>query len=324
MRSPNMMNDNSDKTIEVNDESFVDNRPVDVPVITIERYGDKTTDSGQHGLPIKKSKKLPIILSCVLGFIILTGAVLWIKRYDFMSPGVPVSVSDAENMQLLDLPFSPSASGTKMMTDSILGVTMDFYPLQGLRASLETELPDTTDQTLVLFMRSSDYHPDGATIGTLVAAGKRQESKERKSRAAYMAISKDGKPVIGVSLSDRLADYATKTGGSFFRQYLLLSDATLPTEFYLHGKVERAAIARMNNGSLHYVVTHNKESMYDFADALREYGFVDAIYLTGGKSYTFYRDSDGNAHVPEVTKEKYTKYTDKALPAPLLVFRNAN
>lgn len=241
-----------------------------------------------------------------------------------MSLGMPVSISDSENIRLLIQPFSPSATGTELTTDSVLGVPMDFYSLQGLRASLENELPDTTDKSLVLFMRSSDYHPDGANIGTLVVGGNRKEAKERKSRAAYMAISKDGKPVIGVSLSDRMADYMTKTGGSFFRQYLMLSDATLPTEFYLHGKVERAAIARMNDGKLYYVVTHNKESMYDFADALREYGFVDAIYLTGGNSYIFYRDTDGNSHVPEETKEKYNKYSDKSLPAPLLVFRNAN
>lgn len=319
-----MMNDKSDKTIEVNDDSFIDDRPVEVPVITIERYRENLTNSPSQLQPTKKSKKRLIILSSVLAIIVIVCSILWIKRYDLMSPGVPVSVSDSENIELLSQPFASAAHGTELTTDSILGVAMDFYSLQGLRASLEEELPDTTDKSLVLFMRSSDYHPDGATIGTLVVAGKRQEAKERKSRVAYMAISNDGKPVIGVSLSDRMADYATKTSGSFFRQYLLLSDATLPTEFYLHGKVERAAIARMNDGSLHYVVTHNKESMYDFADALREYGFVDAIYLTGGKSYTFYRDVEGNPHVPEETKKKYAKYADSPLPAPLLVFRNAN
>lgn len=319
-----MMNDKSDKTIEVNDDSFIDDRPVDVPVITIERYGENLINSRTRLHLTKKSKKLLIILSSILAIIVIAGIVLWSKRYDLLSPGVPVSVSDTENMELLNQPFAPYASGTELNTDSILGVAMDFYSLQGLKASLEEELPDTADKSLVLFMRSSDYHPDGATIGTLVAAGKRKVAKERKSRAAYMAISNDGKPVIGVSLSDRMADYATKTGGSFFRQYLLLSDATLPTEFYLHGKVERAAIARMNDCSLHYVVTHNKESMYDFADALREYGFVDAIYLTGGKGYTFYRDVEGKAHVPEETKEKYHKYPDRHLPAPLLVFRNAD
>ena len=33
--------------------------------------------------------------------------------------------------------------------------------------------------------------------------------------------------------------------------------------------------------------------MYDFADALLEYGFTDAIYITGGNDRCFYRDRNG-------------------------------
>ena len=68
---------------------------------------------------------------------------------------------------------------------------------------------------------------------------------------------------------------------------------------------------------------HGRESMYDFADALREYGFVDAVYMTGGNAYSFHRDSAGNSHVNSATLEKIGKYGSRPLPQPLLVLRSA-
>lgn len=80
--------------------------------------------------------------------------------------------------------------------------------------------------------------------------------------------------------------------GSYFRQFVLVSDGQLPPRFYLHGKVERCAIGRMGD-RLYYITSRHKESMWSFADALREYGFIDAIYITGGRDYAFYRDTQG-------------------------------
>ena len=80
--------------------------------------------------------------------------------------------------------------------------------------------------------------------------------------------------------------------GSYFRQFVLVSDGQFPPRFYLHGKVERCAIGRMGN-RLYFITSRHKESMWSFADALREYGFIDAIYITGGRDYAFYRDAQG-------------------------------
>ncbi len=44
----------------------------------------------------------------------------------------------------------------------------------------------------------------------------------------------------------------------------------------------------------------------DFADALREYGFIDAIYLIGGNESGFYRASDGTPHFSEKAAEYRT------------------
>lgn len=62
-----------------------------------------------------------------------------------------------------------------------------------------------------------------------------------------------------------------------------------------NGKVERRAIGHIDN-QLYFIATRHKETLWDFADALREYGFIDAIYITGGADYVFYRSKDGIRH----------------------------
>ena len=105
----------------------------------------------------------------------------------------------------------------------------------------------------------------------------------------------DGNSVIGISRSEKVKDYVQERGGSFFRQFILVSDGVIPARFYLHGKVERRAIGRIGD-QLYFIATRHKETLWDFADALREYGFIDAIYITGGDNYCFYRSKDGVRH----------------------------
>ena len=119
--------------------------------------------------------------------------------------------------------------------------------------------------------------PASTYIGTLVAQGRELQSD--CSRLGYMGMA-DGRMVIGISRSEAVKDYVLEHGGSFFRQFILVSNNTIPSSFFLHGKVERRAIGRMGN-TLYYIATRHKETMWDFADALREYGFIDAIYITG-------------------------------------------
>ncbi len=88
-----------------------------------------------------------------------------------------------------------------------------------------------------------------------------------------------------------------------------------------NGKVERRAIGRIND-QLYFIATCHKETLWDFADALREYGFIDAIYITGGADYVFYRDRDGVKHDIGNPAE-YPQKKWKGI-IPWLVFRKAN
>ncbi|MDE5807502.1 MAG: phosphodiester glycosidase family protein [Muribaculaceae bacterium] len=301
--------------IDISDYQHVeDNRPVDIPVITVESMPYATAQPEQ---PKKSWLRWVWIAAAII--------VVAICLNHFLSTQPPVSssVSDSQNIESLSasIPKGKGAKGVEMISDSILGVAFNAYPLDGLRGSLEKEIPDTADLSVVLMMRSADYHPDGKTIGTMVIDGKTMPAKELRSRSAYLAFSKEGKPALGISRSNKLAEFAEENGGSFFRQFVLLGDGELPPSFMLHGKVERGAIGRMADGSLHYFLSRNRESMYDFADALREYGVVDAIYITGGNGYEFYRDEEGTGHVSDNLRDHYLKYPDRKAKAPMLVWR---
>lgn len=60
---------------------------------------------------------------------------------------------------------------------------------------------------------------------------------------------------------------------SYFKENIIISG-----RFFLHGKVECCAISRIED-QLYYIAARHKETLWDFADALREYGFIDTIYI---------------------------------------------
>ena len=267
----------------------------EVPIIIIER--DEQPQSKEIVTkvvaPSKKQKWLKRFLAfAVVGCMItaaFAGYYFWNYYYNI---GVSVSVSPKQNIEKLKKPVKKETPQVVMTSDSILGVAMDFYAIHGLKASIEFEEPDTADTSVFLYSRCADHTADGRYLGSLVAEG--VEKQGDRSRLGYMAMA-DGNMVIGISRSEKVKDYVLERGGSFFRQFILVSNGTIPSRFFLHGKVERRAMGRMNN-QLYFIATRHKETLWDFADALREYGFIDAIYITGGTDYVFYRSKDGVKH----------------------------
>ncbi len=222
---------------------------------------------------------------------------LWNYYYNI---GMPVSVSPSQNIEKLKQPVQQVPPQVVMSSDSILGVAMDFYNIFGLRANIEMKEPSKSDKSVFLYCRSSDYMRNGTYLGTLVVDG--EEKHSEASRLGYMAMV-DSQAVIGVARTEEVKDYVKEKKGSYFRQFVLVSDGVIPHQFYLHGKVERRAIAwkRVSIGGevedwLFFVATRYPETMWDFADALREYGFIDAVYITGGNEYCYYRSRNGVLH----------------------------
>jgi len=290
----------------------------EVPIIIIER--DEQPQSKEIVTkvvaPSKKQKWLKRFLAfAVVGCMIvaaIAGYYFWNYYYNI---GVSVSVSPEQNVEKLKKPVKKETPEVVVTSDSILGVAMDFYAIHGLKASIEFEEPDTADTSVFLYSRCADHTADGRYLGSLVAQGKEYQSD--RSRLGYMAMA-DGNMVIGISRSEKVKDYVLERGGSFFRQFILVSNGTIPSRFFLHGKVERRAIGRIDN-QLYYIATRHKETLWDFADALREYGFIDAIYITGGADYIFYRNKEGIRHdLGDTSDYPHTKWKGVI---PWLVFR---
>ena len=282
----------------------------EVPIIIIER--DEQPQSKEIVTkvvaPSKKQKWLKRFLAfAVVGCMItaaFAGYYFWNYYYNI---GVSVSASPEQNIEKLQRPVKKETPQVVMTSDSILGVAMDFYAIHGLKASIEFEEPDTADTSVFLYSRCADHTADGRYLGSLVAEG--VEKQNDRSRLGYMAMA-DGNMVIGISRSEKVKDHIIDRGGSFFRQFILVSNGTIPSRFFLHGKVERRAIGRIEN-QLYYIATRHKETLWDFADALREFGFIDAIYITGGNDYVFYRDKEGIRHdLGDTSDYPHTKWKE--------------
>jgi hypothetical protein len=290
----------------------------EVPIIIIER--DEQPQAKESVVkviaPSKKQKWLKRFLALIavgcLMIAVLAGYYFWNYYYNI---GISVSVTPDQNIEKLQRPATQEKPEVVMTSDSILGVAMDFYAIHGLKASIEFEEPDTADTSVYLYCRSADHKADKTYIGSLVADGKEYQSDTH--RLGYMAMLGNNS-VIGISRSEKVKDYVQEHGGSFFRQFILVSDGAIPSRFFLHGKVERRAIGRIDE-QLYYIATRHKETLWDFADALREYGFFDAIYITGGADYVFYRSKDGVKHdIGDSSEYPHNKW--KGI-TPWLVFR---
>ena len=290
----------------------------EVPIIIIERDEQPQTKESVVKVvaPSWKRKWLIRLLTLVavgcLMVAVLVGYYFWNYYYNI---GVSVSVSPDQNIEKLQQPVKHEMPEVVLTSDSILGVAMDFYAIHGLKANIEFEEPDTADTSVYLYCRSADHKADGTYLGSLVVDGDVRQSDTH--RLGYMAMV-GGNSVIGISRSEKVKVFVQEHGGSFFRQFILVSDGTIPGRFFLHGKVERRAIGRIGD-QLYYIATRNKETLWDFADALREYGFIDAIYITGGADYVFYRSKDGIRHdIGDSADYPQTKW--KGI-IPWLVFR---
>ena len=307
-------------TVEDNNDNPSSQQIIEEPSITIE--SSEETEHTSSPTTIKKRswpQKWHIgIIWFVATIILVFGCYSVIRLYNYYyNIGVSISVSPEDNIKKLDsMQAQNGSSAVVLKTDSVLGVALDIYELHNVQAELLLQEPDTADQSVLMYTRTADYTATGKYIGSLVIDGEDKQSDA--SRLGYCAIER-GNMVIGISRFDDMREHMKERDGSYFRQFVLVSNGELPQRFSLHGKVERKALARTADDRLCVIATRHPETLWDFADALREYGYVDAIYLTDGNESGFYRAPDGTAYFTE----KAAKYrTDKHHGvAPWLVLR---
>ena len=288
-------------TIEDTENNASSQEILEEPVITIECDDDMEEDNATSAV-VKKRSRLKAWGMRLLWLIAIVAIVLGcyggIRLYNYYyNIGVSISVSPEDNIKKLDgMKGQDGPSEVVLKTDSVLGVALNIYELHNVKAEMTLAEPDTADQSVLLYTRTADYTATGKYQGSLVING--EELQSDVSRLGYCAVA-GGNMVIGVSRFDDMKEHMTDRDGSYFRQYVLVSNGELPQRFFLHGKVERKALARTAADRLCIVETRHPETLWDFADALREYGYADAVYLTGGNESGFYRDPDGKPHFTE-------------------------
>ena len=237
------------------------------------------------------------LIAFILAGIILLISLFYIGRHIFHTKEFIQTRNADDVIAALASPMKGRA-GITPMADETMGVKLKIYRLNGLKAHFADSVPDYRDSTIYLVTRSSDYKVIGdrkSIIGDFIIDGEVMEKSNW--RAGFLAIV-DGNAQIGIDRSNKIAQYVKKNEGSMFRQMALISAGIrCDKQFILKGKVTRCAYARDHYGNLYFVETINPETMYGFADALIEYGFIDAIYITGGSQQDlFYRTEDGTAH----------------------------
>ena len=231
------------------------------------------------------------------GVILLMVAGFFVTRYLLHSREFVQSRYAVEIIEALAQPMG-GEPGVSLIEDEVMGVSLKLYKLDGLKAHMAFELPDLSDSTVYLVTRSSDYKLTDdrkEIIGDFIYNG--DVIAESDWRAGFMAII-DGNAQIGIDRSRDIFKHVKKNGGSMFRQLALVSAGTrCDKQFILKGKVSRCAYARNRSGELFFIETVNPETLYGFSDALVEYGFVDAVYITGGSQPDlFHRTSEGTPH----------------------------
>ena len=322
----NEQNKHKEKDIIIvsDDNTLVSKETKEKAVIAIECDDDTSSIATSTEVPVQGTinyhprKWMWIALSIFASVVVCIMAYGGWKLYNYYYHiGVPISVSPEGNIAKLSKPYPKGAKPEIILSsDSILGVALNMYELKNLQAEITLAEPDSTDKSVWMYSRCADHTSNGKYLGSMVVKGK--ELTSDVSRLGYCAMA-NGNIVLGVSRSDKVKDYVMEHGGSFFRQFILVSDGVLPPKFQLHGKVERRALARTSDDHLYYIETRHAETLWDFADALREYGFADAIYITGGKCYSYYRSTDGKLNaIGDSTEHVQQQYKNIV---PWIVFK---
>lgn len=269
------------------------------PIIIIERVEDETDEDRKevivvpHPTPRWKIFAIGGIILLLIAIIVL---LILRLRATPEAPELPVSTTSEANIEWLQKPLSRKEKRAKaevaVSEDSINGVLFREYALKNLRAEISFDKPSDKDKSVYFYALSADVRADNQQVlDACVIAG--EQVSQGNNRSGYMAAL-DGRTVIGVAKNDSVLDFIRDAGGHFFRQFALVS-AGVQGDIRLKGKVERRALG-VRQGQLYYIESLNKESLYDFAEALVDYGYTDAIYMTGGKQYSFYRDKRGRLH----------------------------
>ncbi len=301
----------------------------DDTIIVIEKTPPRTESHNEVVVPAKPLKRhlaawivaiVIVVLLIIILTLLLTGHSAT-RDADNAASELPTSASAEQNTELLQSTNAQQTTPAVILTtDTINDVSFRLYAIRGLYAELTFDRPRTTDKSVYLSVLSADQRADNGEVMCACIMDGEQVSRGN-SRSGYFAAVGENM-VIGVATNDSIMDYARTNKGYFFRQFAIVSDGQIG-DVRLKGKAPRSAIGK-KDGQLIYVESQHRESLYDFAEALCDYGFTDALYLPNGGYVTSHRDSTGTWHTLYPAEETMLNDAPQDTTAhrmPRLVFR---
>ncbi len=224
------------------------------------------------------------LIAIVTGVLLIVMCVIYLsvekkEAYPEALPERPVSILQENPLPADSLPE------VRAQVDSINDVVLTIYALKNLKAELSLQMPEQTDTSIYFVLQAADIRKDNKKIvGDFVLRGKQLSRGKRKT--GYCAIIQ-GNIALGNTINDDMKIYCIANGCDFFRQYPLVMNGEIQ-ENRLKGKAIRRALAQQNH-DFYIIETQNRESIYDFSEALCDMGFTNALYLVGGSSYAWWR-----------------------------------
>ena len=249
------------------------------------------------GSPKTNFKPFKWIVLCVISILGLLLIYMFRNKNHLNEINTPNNITEKVTIMQNDTIMKPNV---KMFTDSINDVVINIYSLHNLIAELSLEIPEKTDTTVFFVVQAADIRKDNKEIlGDFILKGKQLSKGKRKT--GYCAII-DGKISIGNTINDEVKEYCISNQYDLFRQYPLVIDGEIQ-ENHLKGKAVRRALAKQDN-DLYIVESCNRESIYDFSEALSDMGFTHALYLVGGTSYGWWRKDSATTYDLGIYKKK--------------------
>lgn len=293
------------------------------PEIVIEHYDDPQPQNEQLSEFFRSSRnRMKRILWAAISLVVVLAIVLTFiltRQLSYPHPPIlPASSTEMQNINRLMAPVDTLGEASINVTeDSINGVSLVFYRLDNLKAELSFTAPADTDSTVYLYTRCADYRADNRKIlCDCVIEG--EQISEGNNRSGYFA-SVRGNMVIGVALTDSVKKLCEDYDGYYFRQFAIVSKS-LKGDVRLKGKKFRRALAFQKPDSYYVIESKRRESLHDFTEAIEDYGFTDAIFLTGGDDYSYWRDRNKTIH--PIGNPSHRDVGSKNSPLLYLIFKS--
>lgn len=247
--------------------------------------------------PTPKSK-WGVIVKCAIAFMaiiaIIISVVMWLqpeKEKEADNLFDPQMEDTTSNVDISMEPKSDTAAAY-IIRDSIVinDIAMDIFVPINAKPALAIGRMDRRNENIILCTQATDVRADNGKItGSFIINGE-LISHGYSSKWGYCSIIGDSIR-IGMAKETPIFEETLNNKGSFFRQHPLIVNGQI-YQSTIKGKAIRKALCEIK-GKYAVVMTRTRESIHDFSQALHDINAINAIYLVGADSYTFYRNEAG-------------------------------